>query len=211
MPARHIMVPASLIVVFVAGCAAPVMNAPGRPVADSDTVMIDGFVQISAHGNSISDATSARVQAIAADRGPIGVARGLITAPRPGGRVNAVAQALTMQGVEPVIVLEPEATAIEVTIFRTVPSGCPDWANARLPTPMDTLTRHRNPYPSDELGLGCTLQSSLDSMVANPADLSDPPRRMSAAHAAGLAAASERYRTTGPRELPARQSVVSAF
>jgi type IV pilus biogenesis protein CpaD/CtpE len=210
MTARHI---AMLIVaaLTLGACAGPTLNPPSTPTAAADTVQVDGFMRLSATGNPLGLNGSRDVQAFAARRGRVGVAQGLITAPRPGAQVDSVSQALQMQGVKPVVMIEPEADALELTLFRTVPAGCPDWANARITTALDTVTRHRNPYPADGLGLGCSLNTALDAMVANPRDLTDPPERMSPAHAAALGLTAERYRTTGPRPLPDRSAVTTAF
>jgi type IV pilus biogenesis protein CpaD/CtpE len=195
----------------VAGCTGPTFNAPGTPVGEADTVTVDGYLAISAAPASLDAGTAERIRVMASERGPVGVARGLVTAPGPSDRVNGVVQALSMGGVEPVVMLEPEATEIEVTVFRTVNEGCPDWASARIRYATDTIGWNRNPYPADALPLGCTLNTSLDAMVANPRDLTDPPTHTGPASAAALAATSERYRTTGPRALPARTGAAVGF
>jgi hypothetical protein len=187
------------------------MNQRGKPLAEAESIQIDGSLRISAAGGPIGEGLDARVQALAANRGRVGVAQGLVTTPRPGIRANSVAQSLTMQGVAPIIVVEPEATDLEITVFRSLPVGCPDWANARLATALDPVSPNRNPYPAQALPMGCHLDVALDAMVADPRDLTDPPARMSPAHAAALGLAMERYRTTGPRPLPALNSASDAL
>lgn len=200
-----------LAAIALAACTSPAMRERGKPVAEADAIQIDGSMRIGAAGGAIGQSLDARVQALAANRGRIGVAQGLVTTPRPGIRANSVAQSLTMQGVSPIIVVEPEATDLEITVFRTVPAGCPDWANARLATALDPVLPNRNPYPARNLPMGCHFDVALDAMVANPRDLTDPSPSMSPAHAAALGLAMERYRTTGPRPLPALNSASDAL
>lgn len=193
-----------------AGCTGPAMRPAGVSVAAADTVQIDGSLTLSAAGDVVSDATAARIEALAASRGAVGVAQGLITTPHGGRRADSVAAALRAQGVAPIIMVEPEAREIEVLVFRTLPEGCPDWAAARLAAPTDAITLNRNPFPAQRLELGCDLRTALDAMVVNPRDLTDPPLAMRPAPAAAHALAAERYRTTGPRPLPAIRSVAGS-